>query len=411
MKSERVLAEVIPDKRRIKKDLTYPLSLKITFKGQRRYYNTMYSLTLEDWELLNSCNCTAALKKIRYKISALEIKAAEVINTINDFSFPKFEKAFFNCSSRFDTLKSAFGRAILSLNEESRIGYADLFTTTINSIEDFKGGLSLIEVDVKFLQDYENHMLQKGSSLTTIGIYLRNVRKVLNISISGNVLKKEDYPFGKGKYEIPTGSNNKRALNIEQIGEIFKYKCEHGYYQQRSKDFWLLTYLCNGMNLMDIANLKVKNLDSEKIIFIRKKTEHNRRSNPISIVIARNKDIDQIIMTWKNSTIDPSDYLFDIVAKGDSPIEVKAKVKQFTKVTNNWMKQMGEKLKIETKLTTYVARHSFASILLHVAQAPVTFIRDKLGHASLSTTDKYLSSLPIEEDILYTKALTSFRNS
>lgn len=409
MKKERVLAKVILDNRRIKNDGTYPISLRLTFKGQRRYYNTKYSLAMEDWDLLASSKITTALKKIRNKVIALENKAEEVINSINDFSFSKFEKLFYNNLSRFDTLKSAFDNVINSLREENRIGYADIFTTTINSIEKFKEGLSLADIDVNFLKSYERYMLQKDCSNTTIGIYLRNLRKVFNVLIKDNILSQEDYPFSKDKYDIPTGSNNKRALIIEQIGEIFNHKCENGYYEQRSKDFWLFTYLCNGMNMMDIANLKVKNLESEKITFIRKKTEHSRRSNPITIVIIRNDHINQIIKTWRNNTIDPEAYLFDIIKKGDSPTQIKAKVKQFTKVTNNWMKQIGKKLKIETKLTTYVARHSFASILLHDAKAPILYIRDKLGHSSIKTTENYLSSFPIEDDRLFSNALISFK--
>ena len=73
------------------------------------------------------------------------------------------------------------------------------------------------------------------------------------------------------------------------------------------------------------------------------------------------------------------------------------------------MERIGKELGIETKLTTYVARHSFATILLYEGKAPLKHVSDKLGHSSLQITEKYIASCSIEDDKKYLTALTSFK--
>ena len=54
MKQGRVTVKVIPDNRRPKSGERFPLKLRITFKGERKYYATGYDATQEEWDLINS---------------------------------------------------------------------------------------------------------------------------------------------------------------------------------------------------------------------------------------------------------------------------------------------------------------------------------------------------------------------
>ncbi len=65
-------------------------------------------------------------------------------------------------------------------------------------------------------------------SITTVGIYLRALRMIINIAIDNTAFRKEDYPFGKRRYVIPTGKNIKKALPIDQIKKIFDYPTSPG---------------------------------------------------------------------------------------------------------------------------------------------------------------------------------------
>ena len=61
------------------------------------------------------------------------------------------------------------------------------------------------------------------------------------------------------------------------------------------------------------------------------------------------------------------------------------------KIVNGELKTIGEKAGIETKLTTYVARHSYATILKR-SGISTSIISEAMGHDSEKTTQIYLDS-------------------
>lgn len=179
----------------------------------------------------------------------------------------------------------------------------------------------------------------------------------------------------------------------------------------RSKDFWVLSYLCNGINMVDIAHLRWGDLEDEVISFERQKTMRSLRSNPIKIIILRNEAINKLIDKWSNKKkTNRHAFIFDIIDERDDAEAVRKKVNQFTQVTNKWMKDMGKDLGFTLNLTTYVARHSFATTLLR-SGAPITFASQSLGHSSIMTTQKYFAGFDLAAQAEYMKALTPFMRS
>jgi integrase/recombinase XerD len=85
----------------------------------------------------------------------------------------------------------------------------------------------------------------------------------------------------------------------------------------KAKDFWIFSYLCNGINIMDIARLKWKNVDASTISFIREKTKRTTKGNPITIIAIRNDHINKILSKWGSEVVNKEDYIFDIIAKSD----------------------------------------------------------------------------------------------
>ena len=71
------------------------------------------------------------------------------------------------------------------------------------------------------------------------------------------------------------------------------------------------------------------------------------------------------------------------------------------------MKRIGKGLGIDSKLTTYSARHSFATVLKR-SGAPIEFISESLGHADLRTTETYLGSFEDSTRESFQKQLLNF---
>jgi integrase len=378
MKKGRVNVTVMPDNRRKKEEGKFPLKLRITYKGSRRYYGTGFDASKEEWAAINSAGPRGELRKIKAGIAEIEKKAEDCIGKIVPFSFKQFEKDFFGKEIQFETLKSAFEAQIEQLESNDQWGTAAFYRTACNALHRFKAKIALEDVDQDFLRKFEKWVLGEGLSITTVGIYLRALRTILNIAIDKGSFRKDAYPFGKRKYVIPTGKNIKKALAIDQIKKVFEYTTPAGSFLEQAKDFWIFTYLCNGINMMDIARLKGKDIDAKSIRFIREKTKRTKRGDPLIITAARNPHVNAILAKWGRKNPAEEEYVFGIIEDSDAPKVARAKIQQFTKLVNKWMKRMGEDLGFNLTLTTYVARHSFATILLR-SGAPMTLCQPEPG--------------------------------
>ena len=199
---------------------------------------------------------------------------------LQKFSFNNFEKAFFQetenirTSDVYEMLKMYSKK----LEKEGRISTSQSYNSTLNSLKEYKKKLTFEEITPDFLQSYERFMLANGKSNTTIGIYLRSLRTIFNSAVDNGIVNKESYPFKKSKYQIPAGRNLKKALTKDEIKAIFDYSTIPKSTEDKAKDIWIFSYLCNGMNIKDICRLTYANIDKDKLIFNRAKTENTKKS-------------------------------------------------------------------------------------------------------------------------------------
>lgn len=72
------------------------------------------------------------------------------------------------------------------------------------------------------------------------------------------------------------------------------------------------------------------------------------------------------------------------------------------------MEVIRKELKIEQKIGTYTARHSFSTVLKRKG-IPTEFIKESLGHSSLVTTENYLDSFTDDVKLQYANLLTDLK--
>ena len=157
------------------------------------------------------------------------------------------------------------------------------------------------------------------------------------------------------------------------------------------------------MNIKDVINLRFSNFEEDSIHFERIKTSSTDQS-PKPIIVSLIPQAKEIINRWKQKKRAPDDYVFPVIKKSMTEDE-KAKVKhQFIKTINKYMKRIGIEIGYDKPLTTYSARHSYATILKR-SGAPLSFISEALGHKSLLTTESYLDSFEDETRRKYAEML------
>ena len=402
---------IIHDKRILRKDGSYAVKLRITYFRVQKYYPVNISLTVDDWEKVYSEKPKKEYKENQLYFNKIEQKAIEIIKDMPVFSFPAFEKKFCQKPKENSDALSLFETYIEKLKKENRIGTATSYNCALSSIRNFTNSLhrrklNFSDITHELLSEYESWMHEKGNSNTTIGIYVRSLRTIINIAIEDGYMDRDAYPFGKRKYQIPAGRNIKKALKLSEIDRIMKY-IPSSKFQERARDLWIFSYLCNGANMADIARLKYKNIEGSQITFIRSKTERSTKQDLKAISAYLLPETKGIIEKWGNPNKDSENYIFGIIDNDDSPQRVHDKVKQTFRRINEHMKRIGTDLGIDIKLTTYSARHSFATVLKR-SGAPMEFISESLGHKDIKTTENYLDSFEDEAREAFQRKLLDF---
>ncbi len=229
--------------------------------------------------------------------------------------------------------------------QENRISTAVNYSCSYVSLIKFRGNVRFTEITVTFLNQYEQWARQTGMSKSTLGIYLRPLRAMFNEAIEDGIIKRDKcYPFGRRKYQIPTGKNTKKALKLEHIKQIYFHEptCKS---EQQARDYWLFCYFANGINPKDVALLKYKNIQGEYIVFERAKTERTARTDPKQITVYINDDIAAIMERLGNKDKRADNYIFPVLIPGVSPLRQYELIQLFTRSINDWMAKICDSLK------------------------------------------------------------------
>jgi integrase len=139
-----------------------------------------------------------------------------------------------------------------------------------------------------------------------------------------------------------------------------------------------------------MARLTYGNIEGDIIKLTRAKTEREKRHSPRPITIVITKLIGRIIDHWGIKPALPSQYIFPILQSGMTPESEYKAIQQMTKNINDAVGDIAKALELPQKVTTYTARHSFATVLKR-SGASTEFISESLGHSNVLTTENYLS--------------------
>jgi len=382
--------KVVLDSRRPKKDHLFPVKIRITSQRKQQYFYTGVDLVEIDFQKVMNGSVRSDLRNMKIKIQDLAHRIQSIIDSMKDFSFHELNRQLKSTPESVGDLNQLFDKTINDLFAKGRIGSAIAYRDAKNSLTTFRKNLSFQDITPDFLLSYEAYMLSNNKSSTTIGIYLRHLRAIINQAIEKELIDRKNYPFGKNRYQIKAPRNIKKALTIDQIREIMNFVVEPGSTQQLAKDMWLLSYFCNGMNIVDILNLRQSNILTDTLHFDRAKTSKTIQ-NPKPIVVSLLPQSQEIIVRWAQKGKGKDDYLFPVFNKTMSEERKLAVKQQFVKTINQHMKKIGEAIGFDKPLTTYAARHSFATVLKR-SGASIELISESLGHQSLQTTEAYLDS-------------------
>lgn len=356
----------------------------------------------------------------RVFLSKILSNANEVAGSIKPFSFEQFDKKLFRKTGEGENVFYQYELMMNILKQKNAFGTSLNYQMSLKSLKNFiehsKGRqpdtLAFSEITPDWLRNYESYMLDvMKRSRTTVSMYLRALRTIFNNAIIEKEIPSEIYPFcreereRKTKYVIPSGENVKKALGKDQLKKLFKAKPQIEE-QQKAKDFWFFSYACNGMNIKDIALLRWENLDQETLTFYRAKTRRTTRK-PKRITVYLNTFTKSVIKKYGNIDKNKNQLVFPFIANSESEFENFKRIKNFTRFVNQNIKTFAESIGITDSISTYWARHSFATTAIRNGKS-MEFVSEAIGHSEMKTTQNYFAGFDDVEKKDFGKRVMNF---
>lgn len=241
-------------------------------------------------------------------------------------------------------------------------------------------------MDDAFLSAFESWMRSRGNKETTLSFQMRTLRAIFNRAVKAKVVSKEKNPFAEYKISKFNTRTPKRALSKADMMKIVNADCTHEKPVCRlAHDLFVFSYLCGGISFVDIANLTSESIAEGRLIYHRQKT-HGAINIPFS------KQAKAIAEKYA-AYCEQAGYLFPILDKRRhvTPQQKMNRVHKVCRQVNVALQDFAKRQGIKATVTTYVARHSFATVLKK-SGVNIGIISEALGHHSLKTTQIYLDS-------------------
>ena len=280
-----------------------------------------------------------------------------------------------NAKTLFGFMEDIIGR----LYQLEHIGTAKNYHAALGSFKRFRGDedITLEAIDQIMMEDYQEYLKSTGLSSNSISFYMRILRAVYNRAVEQE-LTKDCKPFRM----VFTGTEKtlKRAISINDIKRIKNLDLSLKPNIEFARDIFLFLFFCRGMSFIDAAFLRKTDVRNGVLTYRRHKTNQVLRIkiiNPIKELIDRYSD-------------KSSPYLLPII--DCSAADVRKQYETALRRINNTLKIIADMVKLPVTLTTYVSRHSWATIAKS-KNVPVNVISDALGHESIATTQIYLASI------------------
>lgn len=370
------------DKRRQKKDGTYPIKLNV-FHNKQIMIATQLSASEKEWNG-NEYSVRAQNYKPRNIVARGIINKAETViftleqqeklKSTTDKALKKLiEDAI---SSKVENQKTFLYYLDEFVSKKTNQGTKSIYTTTRNKIEEYDSHCTFESMDKSWLENFEAWMA-KTMKVNAYAIHLRNIRSVFNYAIDEEYTTL--YPFRR--FSIKKEETRKRSLTAEQLRLLRDYPCEE--YQIRYRDMFMFMFYLIGVNAADLFNAKHSALVNGRFEYKRAKT-----GKLYSIKVE--PEAQAIIEKYKGK-----DYLLNIM-------DDYGNYKDFLHRMGIGLKQIGETERkglggkksrnpLFPDLSSYWARHTWATVAAEL-DVPKEVIAHALGHswANSTTTDIYI---------------------
>lgn len=269
---------------------------------------------------------------------------------------------------------------ISNLKLQGRYGTARNYEKAFKSFNKFCGGdkIPIEYVDSNIVLKYNNYLMGRGVIRNTISFYMRILRAVYNNAAANGYIE-QAYPFSCVYTGVDT--TRKRAVNENVIIKLMQLNLTAQPSLELARDMFVFSYSTRGMAFIDMAFLRKRDINYGEISYIRHKTGKR-------LTIKVEPCIEKIVSKYADShTL----FVFPVIYSSDAS-EAYKQYQSSLGYYNKLLKILGNMIGLQTPLTSYSARHSWATAARNM-NIPISVISAGMGHNSVNTTQIYLDQL------------------
>ena len=403
-------------------DERLPVCVRISQNRKSIYFRTGLLVTVGEWDELRHATGRGVIDKEESTWG----KKQKQINLFDNIWEKVVELSNDGCFS-LDALKKRVknkqdDKTFLKLWEfvasTKKLGTAESYRIAAKCFEKLVGDIGFEDVTEETLERWRGAMLNESYSLTTVGIYMRACRVVVNEAVRRKLIDVRNYPFGKGKIEIKRGATRKEEyLSVSDIIRLYNFleqdmpahwKAGYKFVVLRSVATFLAAYLGNGMNLADLARLEYNDYyfstGKSCFRFLRTKTK-DKSDNQSEVIVPIIPELRSIIDKYANEE-KYGERVFDYILEDIVDEElIRKRIAQENSNIKDRLEVVCKLLEMPQRPSMTWARHSFATNLAH-AGVPERYISQAMGHStSKNVTALYISEFPHEKMMLFNSFL------
>lgn len=297
-----------------------------------------------------------------------------------------------DCFKRYRKGSSLFNymeTLIIKHKQNGRIRTSETYAVTLSSFRNFlretkrqellydDEDLMLSCLTSEIMEAYQAWHKSRGTSSNTISFYLRILRAVYNRAVEEEIIE-DRKPFR----HVYTGVDKtvKRALPLTVIRKIKSLDLSMTPSLEYARDMFMMSFYLRGMSFIDMAYLKKTDLRNGSVVYRRRKTDQQ-------LTIGWTQQMQMLLDKYPRN---PTRYLLPIIKTVGCNERCAYRNAGYN--INRNLKKVAEMVGVQSPITMYVARHSWASAA-KAKGIPLSVISEGMGHDSEATTRIYLASL------------------
>ena len=369
------------------------LYYQVIHKRKVKYISTEHHIYADEWDEKAETIVVAAESERKGTLTMMQCKIDKAFKQLRsildrterchkDYTVEDLCKAFIK-EQTYKTVFVFLHEQATKKEQMKRLGTARTYGNAYRRFKAFREDvdLSFDELTPDMIECYEAWLIDRRLKQNSIRCYLRTLNTLLCKAVAEGLLSNRNL---FSRVRLSYVKTTKRAISEKELKVIANLELPKHSTMALARDIFMFSFYMRGMPFVDIAYLRKTDLKNGMWTYCRRKTNQ-------CLMVEWEKAQQKILDRYAHQT-ENGPYLLPIINKDDGTEYLQYQRMQTN--INRALKKIGEMAELKMPLTTYVARHTWASVARDM-NIPISIISEGMGHNSIKTTQVYLNSIDI----------------